>query len=174
METQRHGPIKKGEQIFISYIDNLPPCSARQELLRSLYIFTCRCPRCSLPPSEISTSDNCRQILLMTLQTNRVNDDSALIAWINDASLPNNHIIAQSMQIIDVMYSEGLVDRDVCNAHYPRLVKAYCALKDARNAKIWAHRMALTLLTIYGDDHGWKKVADVPESTNWWGLRKKM
>ena len=166
-------PIKKGEQIFISYIDNLQTYSARQEVLRSLYKFTCRCPRFSLSPSEIFASDNYRQILAMTLQTNRANDDSALSAWTNDASLPDNYIIAKSMEIIHVMYSDGLVDQDVCNAHYLRFVKAYCALKDARNAKIWVNQMALIIIAIYGDDHGWKKVADVPESTNWWGLRKK-
>jgi hypothetical protein len=101
----------------------------------------------------------------MTLQTNRVNDDSALNAWINDASLPDNHIIAQSIQIINVMYSEGLVDRDVCNAHYPRLVKAYCALKDTGNAKIWANRMALTLIAIYGDEHGGLRILCLRKKT---------
>ena len=94
----------------------------------------------------------------MTTQIDKVNDDSALNAWIDDTSLPDNHIIAQSMELINIMYFEGLVDRDICDVHYPRLVKAYCALQDARNAKIWANKMALTLLAIYGDDHGWKKL----------------
>lgn len=109
----------------------------------------------------------------MTAQIDKANDDSALSAWIEDTSLPDNHIIAQSMEIINIMYSEGLVDRDICDAHYPRLVKAYCALKDAKNAKIWANRMTLTFIAIYGDDHGWKKVADSPELTDWWGLGRK-
>ena len=111
--------------------------------------------------------------MAMTAQIDKANDDSALSAWIEDTSLPDNHIIAQSMEIINIMYSEGLVDRDICDAHYTRLVKAYCALKDAKNAKIWANRMALTHIAIYGDDHGWKKVADSPELTDWWGLGRK-
>ena len=45
----------------------------------------------------------------MTVQIDKVNDDSALSAWIGDTSLPDNHIIAQSMDIINIMYFEGLV-----------------------------------------------------------------
>jgi hypothetical protein len=90
-------------------------------------------------------------------QIDKANDDSALSAWTNDTALPDNHVIAESMEIINIMYFEGLVDRDVYDAHYQRLVKAYRALKDVKNAKIWANRMALTLTAIYGDDYGWKK-----------------
>ena len=39
-------------------------------------------------------------------------------------------------------------------AHYPRLVNTYCGLNDTGNAKIWANRMALTLIVIYGGELG--------------------
>lgn len=166
-------PIKEGEQIFVSYLDNLQLRSARRAHLRSAYGFICNCPACAIPPSDISFRDNLRELLAETVQLDKANDDSVLDEWLEDRSLPDDHVIAQSMEIIEAMNAEGLIDRDICNGHYPRLVKAYCALKDREKAKVWAERLALTLTAIYGQDYGWNKVADAPELTDWWGLRKK-
>ncbi len=152
-------PIKEGEQIFVSYLDNLQLRSARRAHLRSAYGFICNCPACAIPPSDISFRDNLRELLAETVQLDKANDDSVLDEWLEDRSLPDDHVIAQSMEIIEAMNAEGLIDRDICNGHYPRLVKAYCALKDREKAKVWAERLALTLIAIYGQDYGWNKVA---------------
>jgi hypothetical protein len=96
-----------------------------------------------------------------------------LNTWIEDISLPDNHVIAQSLKFVDIMNAEGIVDKDVCKLHYPRLFKAYCALKDADNAKLWARRTAQMITAIYGDGDGWHTAADSPELTNWWGCRKR-
>ena len=40
--------IRKGEELFISYIDQSLPRSERQASLHSLYGFTCRCQKCEL------------------------------------------------------------------------------------------------------------------------------
>ena len=101
------------------------------------------------------------------------NDDAKLKAWAKDKSLPDNYIISESMFLINMMTEERLLDRRICKLHYPRLVKAYCALKDAANAKIWARRAALIATLANGEDLGWSKVAESPESTDWWGLRKR-
>jgi hypothetical protein len=166
-------PIKKGEQIFISYIYLLQSRSDRQEHLQSSYAFACTCLSCSLPPSGISHSDIRRKLLGNRGTIGDPNDDSILNTWIKDISLPDDHVIGQSLKIVDIMNAEGFVDEQVCELHYPRLSKAYCALKDAENAKLWAKRTAQIIMAIYGDDYGWNKVADSPESTDWWGRRKR-
>ncbi|KAF8346577.1 SET domain-containing protein [Amanita rubescens] len=166
-------PIKKGEQIFISYIYLLQSRSDRQEHLQSSYAFACTCPSCSLPPSGISHSDIRRNLLENRGTIGDPNDASILNTWIKDISLPDDHVIGHSLKFVDIMNAEGFVDEQVCELHYPRLAKAYCALKDAENAKLWAKRTAQIVMAIYGDDYGWNKVADSPESTDWWGRRKR-
>ena len=86
--------------------------------------------------------------------------------------VPDDHIITESMKFINMMVLNDFVEERICMLHYPRLFKAYCALKDVANAKIWAKRMALMAIASNGEDFGWGKVVDSPESTDWWGLRK--
>lgn len=43
-------PIKKDEQIFISYIDTTTPCDVRRKELSERYFFDCACPKCTLGP----------------------------------------------------------------------------------------------------------------------------
>jgi SET and MYND domain-containing protein len=43
--------IKKGEEVFISYIDSSSAFGVRQAQLRDQYFFTCACPRCTLGTS---------------------------------------------------------------------------------------------------------------------------
>ena len=102
-----------------------------------------------------------------------LNDDSMLNTWIEDISLPDDHVIAHSLKVVDIMNAEGIVLEQICKLHYSRLSKAYCALKDVDNAKLWAKRTAQIITAVDGDDYGWNKVADSPESTDWWGRRKK-
>lgn len=40
-------PIKKGEQIFISYIDTTTPNAVRRKELSERYFFDCNCPKCA-------------------------------------------------------------------------------------------------------------------------------
>ncbi|KAJ5890171.1 hypothetical protein N7504_010981 [Penicillium tannophilum] len=45
--------IKKGEQVFISYIDTTTPCHVRRGELSERYFFTCECTKCvNAPESE--------------------------------------------------------------------------------------------------------------------------
>ncbi|KEQ76069.1 SET domain-containing protein, partial [Aureobasidium namibiae CBS 147.97] len=39
-------PIRKGEEVFISYIDNTDPYYRRQTQLKQRYCFECQCPKC--------------------------------------------------------------------------------------------------------------------------------
>ena len=102
-------------------------------------------------------------------------DDSDLNAWCEDTSLPDDYVISYIMMFVTMLGEERLFHHNACKMYYSRLTKAYCALKDAKNAKIWAKRTALLVTAADGDEMGlgWHKVADSPESTNWWGRRKR-
>ena len=133
---------------------------------------TCNCPCCSLPSPESANSDVGRQLLLMNWANDDADDDAELKAWTKDMPLPDDYVISESMFFINIMTAEHFVDRRICKLHYPRLVKAFCALKDAANGTLWAKRAALMATIANGEDFGWGKVADSPQSTDWWGLRK--
>jgi hypothetical protein len=47
-------PIQAGEEILISYVDELLPYTERQAELKERYFFTCRCPRCERESSTPS------------------------------------------------------------------------------------------------------------------------
>ncbi|KAI1873157.1 uncharacterized protein JN550_003410 [Neoarthrinium moseri] len=59
-------PIKKGEEMFMKYIDVTNPLSVRQNELQDTYYFSCQCPKCkkgssfpedtfTIPPEELSS-----------------------------------------------------------------------------------------------------------------------
>ena len=168
-------PIKEGEEICITYVNNLRARSVRQEHLQSSYIFACECSACSIPPSEIPRSDMRRALLAFIRMKDNANDDFMLTAWCENTSLPDDHVISYTMKFVTVLEEERLIQEDILKMYYSRLTKAYCALKDAKNAKLWAKRTALMVTATDGDEMGlgWHKVADSPESTDWWGRRKR-
>ncbi|KAJ5915977.1 hypothetical protein N7454_010884 [Penicillium verhagenii] len=49
-------PIKKGDQIFISYIDTTTPCHVRRGELLDRYFFTCQCTKCINAPETETLS----------------------------------------------------------------------------------------------------------------------
>jgi hypothetical protein len=96
-------PIKEGEEICITYVNNLRARSVRQEHLQSSYIFTCRCSACSIPPSEIPRSDMRRALLAFIRMKDNANDDSMLNAWCENTSLPDDHVISYAMKFVTVL-----------------------------------------------------------------------
>jgi ferredoxin len=67
-------PIRKGDELFIKYVDTTNPFSVRQAELSSQYLFSCHCPKCKqgathaedklllpadqLKPQFVTTADN--------------------------------------------------------------------------------------------------------------------
>lgn len=45
-------PIKKGAEVFISYIDHTNPYTVRQAELKDRYCFACECTKCLLGPTQ--------------------------------------------------------------------------------------------------------------------------
>jgi hypothetical protein len=50
-------PIKKGEEIFVNYLDPLARSGPRQKMFQSRWSFTCTCKLCSRTPKEVEMSD---------------------------------------------------------------------------------------------------------------------
>lgn len=69
-------PIKKGEQIFISYIDTTTPLQVRRGELKERYHFTCNCPKCSKGPLNPNLNESQNESLSSTPDEN---DTTALI-----------------------------------------------------------------------------------------------
>ena len=56
MEVVPIRPIKRGEEILISYIDELLPLEERRAMLKEQYFFTCSCLRCTREASKPNPS----------------------------------------------------------------------------------------------------------------------
>ncbi|KAH8675535.1 hypothetical protein BX600DRAFT_507765 [Xylariales sp. PMI_506] len=53
-------PIKKGEEVFMRYVDNRNPISVRQQELQDGYHFSCQCSKCNKGP--VSADDTLRTV----------------------------------------------------------------------------------------------------------------
>ncbi|KAI0065777.1 SET domain-containing protein [Artomyces pyxidatus] len=160
--------IKKGEQVFITYVDNREPYDVRQQQLQNTYNFTCACPACSLSEAERKRSDVRRGVLSKIW---RSSPDDDVEAWMFDLKLPDDLIIKRFLRYADMMEQEMLSDAQwifIARA----LVMAYSALRVVEGAKRWAKKAKESSLAASGGDNGWGEVADAPETTDFWGLRK--
>ncbi|KAI0065785.1 SET domain-containing protein [Artomyces pyxidatus] len=160
--------IKKGEEVFITYIDNRGPYDVRQRQLQNTYNFTCACPACSLSEAERKRSDVRRSLLSRIW---RSSPDSDVEAWMFDHKLPEDLIIKRFLRYADIMEQEMLSDAQWITIARA-LVMAYSALREVEGAKKWAKKAKEASLAASGKDQGWSEIARAPERTDWWGLRK--
>ena len=87
--------------------------------------------------------------------------------------MPDNLIIAECLAMITILDEERLYAHWTWAVWYQRLVKAYCALEDKKNAKKWAEKAAKLARVFVAHDAGWDAVAKDPKNTDWWGRRTK-
>lgn len=166
--------IGKGEEICISYgghYQSHPRASRQTNLL--MYNFTCNCPTCALPEEESKKSDAQRAIIQKTAEKDldgfNLNGDLDILLWCMDHSQPKDKIIKRCLTMLDMMDQEGIYPE--CWLYYSKLCKAYCALEDADNARLWAKKAAARMRGEHGCDGGFDAVAEKPEETMCWGLR---
>lgn len=163
-------PIRKGEQVFVSYGQASQPRVKRQKYLLERYKFNCTCPACA---SVSLTSDESRMMMAKACEVNKPWDDSALCDWVNDQTKQDDFIVAECHVMIDILEKEKLYVEGLWNVWYQRLVKAYCALEDEENARKWAEKAAKLAKAHILRDAGWDAVAKNPKNTDWWGLRAR-
>ncbi|KAJ7472712.1 hypothetical protein FB451DRAFT_1250461 [Mycena latifolia] len=147
--------IPKGEEVFRSYTNQFaPPARAeRMQFLEAQFDFKCACPSCSLPDDQSSQSDEIRRLIAQDMKditfalvraqeaSQETQSDPELSAWLGDASLPDDHIIAHSERLVDMMERERVGSMLHRLIHYVRLTGAFLALGDANKARYWASRM---------------------------------
>ncbi|KAK7683568.1 hypothetical protein QCA50_013406 [Cerrena zonata] len=170
LEFRATWPIKKGEQVYARYSDIYEPREKRQKYLLERYKFKCICPSCT---SDTSLSDRLRAMLKAASEANRCGDDSALLQWIKNPTLPDDKILVQCRFMISICDEERFYDGDTWPVWFERIVKAYCALEDEEKARMWAEKAAKLSKIGVGHDAGWGDVAKDPKNTNWWGLRSQ-
>ncbi|KAJ5542318.1 hypothetical protein N7535_004738 [Penicillium sp. DV-2018c] len=76
-------PIKKGEQIFIQYIDTTAPRDVRRSELKQRYFFDCQCTKCAnesetLAGGFLSTPKDMEAIRVAEQEARKLLDDSTL------------------------------------------------------------------------------------------------
>ena len=142
----------------------------RRDFLWERYKLICTCPVCV---DESSDRDAHRNKLTSSRYTNRCDDESSLEAWAEDSTMPDDFIVAKCLAMIKALDEERLYSRKSWPVWYQRLVKAYCALEDKKNATKWAEKAAKLSRAFAGHDAGWDAVAKDPKNTDWWGRRTK-
>ncbi|KAJ6551898.1 hypothetical protein B0H19DRAFT_1236908 [Mycena capillaripes] len=137
--------IHKGEELLRYYLDpTIAPRPKRIERLADIYDFECSCPSCSLPPDKSLQSDLNRYLLHKELEKRWASSwdfESEYSAWLNDQSLPDDHIVKHSTEIIRLMDQERVGETRLRMFHYTRLMRAYSALGDKENTRRWARRI---------------------------------
>lgn len=129
-------PITSGEEITIQYIPVTRPRYERQATLRSLYGFSCRCNRCSLPSAEgVSLSDEARMEL-----ENFWAILPAFEQWCLDASMPDSALIDIHARALRLIEQEDL---QVLNPekHVDAIAMCYGALEDVEMFRAWTERV---------------------------------
>jgi hypothetical protein len=183
LSTQALSRIIKGEELLTSYLDNaLVPRAERREQLAKFYEFECSCPSCALPPDESLKSDENRRLLshefrriyseLSKATANDPGFDAEFGAWLNDASLPDDHLLSHSREIIRLMDQERVGGTMMRVFHCMSLVRGYSALGDEKNMRYWAGRIIPVLDPRFSFPRDLAvRVAAIPELEENWRRR---
>ncbi|KAK7680318.1 hypothetical protein QCA50_016558 [Cerrena zonata] len=161
-------PIKKGEEIFVSYGYKERTRARRQKYLLERYKFRCTCFACA---SNTIDRDQARMMAVIATHPKKCEDDSTLRSWVTDRTKADDLIIAEARVMINIMEDEKFCYSSLWPVWYQRIVKAYCALEDEENARKWAQKAAKLARAWALHDGGWDAVAKNPRMTDWWGLR---
>ncbi|KAF8259770.1 hypothetical protein EI94DRAFT_1614369, partial [Lactarius quietus] len=137
------GPIPRGDEIFIVYINgrNLygAPRESRQDELRKVYHFTCTCSVCSLSKAESKKSD-ARRI--------KINEVWEIILKFNP--LQGTQVLNDVVEVIHLLKEEGCLEASDDFTIYAGL---FCALhSDWISAKYWASLTYHARVVDYGGD----------------------
>ncbi|KAI0628306.1 hypothetical protein C8Q77DRAFT_1068344 [Trametes polyzona] len=170
-EVRALSPIPSGSQIFITYIDPALPLAKRQAALSS-YGFTCSCDACSLTGPALDQSET-RRALIARADSDVEARDAALERWARTPGIPDDYVNRVDKMYMAMFEKEKLYYEPVWEAFATRLCKACCALEDDAGARKWASLAAALNDAYTGGDRGWRAVADAPERTCWWGIRRR-
>ncbi|KAI5917408.1 hypothetical protein F4810DRAFT_47996 [Camillea tinctor] len=137
-------PIAPGEEITISYIDNIQPLAARQSHIQRTWHFQCTCAQCTQPGS-LSTSSSYRLAQLIALRTSYLpllyHNPSPLPSQPPSISFPTPQ---QAHLLLSLTAQERLLGTPLYEAHalaalaHSASGDAWGAVREARLAEEWA------------------------------------
>ncbi|TFK59219.1 hypothetical protein BDN72DRAFT_625806 [Pluteus cervinus] len=175
-------PIKKGEEVFISYTTNTLPRRYHLEELQTKYgMNPCRCPSCSqISEREIGISDANKHKIISFLPPRWYMDgdytgkhDPDLNEAIRRPG-PNKEnlrrLLKKSQDWMDLVQKERCWEIQIVGLHGRRLVKGYLALGDEAREKVHDVIKMIRVLEILWKmkEPGWTEVLARMDETRWW------
>ncbi|OCH89503.1 hypothetical protein OBBRIDRAFT_732523 [Obba rivulosa] len=166
-------PIKKGKQIFITYLGIDQPRANRQRAMLDKFKFKCKCGACSLSGQYARFSDLRRTLILAQAYADLTRTDADVLAWATNPTLPDRMLVDAAELWLNWMIGERSMNDVLLPVIFSRLCKAYAALEDEEAVRKYAKQAAALETAFTGDDGGWHAVAAAPRNNIWWGLRRK-
>ncbi|KAF9003065.1 hypothetical protein BDQ17DRAFT_515781 [Cyathus striatus] len=173
-------PIRKNEEITITYIAPDQPREERIKCLETVHGFSCVCSYCLiLNTDDLLNSDIAREILHNTWTLGNL---SSFNKWCRDPSMPDDFLISQHMRALTLIQQEGLQvldygpgmhpDLDV-GRHCDAIAMCYGALEDTDNFILWIKHVK-EMHIVWQPDRApvFKKWISNPSSFPVWGWRK--
>eukprot|EP00927_Polykrikos_kofoidii_P040386 TRINITY_DN34537_c0_g2_i2.p1 TRINITY_DN34537_c0_g2~~TRINITY_DN34537_c0_g2_i2.p1 ORF type:complete len:337 (+),score=57.12 TRINITY_DN34537_c0_g2_i2:59-1012(+) len=132
-------PIKRNDEITISYIDTMQVRADRQEQLKDTYGFECRCEACAMPEEKREVSDQRRGRIAALNQ--EIKAFSAMGKC--DAVVENSEELVET---IDKEFGDPSYKGDAYHVAF----KALWHAKDKKKARVWASKGYKCLLATMG------------------------
>jgi hypothetical protein len=116
--------IKKGDEIFVSYI-NLAQTTPQRQASLVPYGFKCTCASCTLPSHDY---------LYQKLRDRVEHLSASLNTWLLDRSLPRDHLIKPASALVTMLETNGFRLTSIYGVNLSTLMRCYVALGDLPNA----------------------------------------
>jgi len=133
--------IKKGDEIFISYVGPLDPTATRQADLAS-YGFQCTCASCSSPGFDHLQQKVHDRVFQLS---------ESIDKWIQDRSLPEDHVINPALDLLSLMQKNGLYTKSIYELNLSTLFRCYSAIGDYPNTMKYSNLLGLWYLAREGN-----------------------
>lgn len=152
--------IKKGEQIFISYIHS-GSRAERQEYLEKCFNFTCKCKACSLEGEELEESDKRRKMIELA--------DEQVIKLFKEENIELAlRYILKRIDLIQLEYPDVKASPDLTKSAYDAH-QAYALLNDKRKCVEFIDKAYRYSMYCRGDDSpGTRELKDNLQETLLW------
>ena len=130
--------IPAGAEIATRYCEPLLPSAQRQQFLRANYGFTCVCMACADP----ALSDPRRARILRGRHL-LDDDDAALMRWIGNVALPDDHLTTPLLDVLALITVEGVQDTQMHPMVLKMLADTYAARGDRERLAEYAARFVV-------------------------------
>lgn len=142
--------VEEGEELTISYIEELMPYTTRQERLKTMYLFNCACAACSLDETARAESDRRRAKIMELRRTFDV--DAVRKRWSErealglDGEAVKREVLEPLVNAWSVGVEEGVEDAQTQAACAETMMRISLEMEHAEGAVLWGKRAALAFI----------------------------